>query len=650
MKTLLTGIVCLTLSVYGFSQKGETPPEWLQERLNPTEGRVTNFDCDVPIETGNCNLIPNPKFKLVDPAGAMLAAFNWDNVINWGYTSSGTADINAGGDPFFAAPTLPAAISGFNYASLLVVNMTSPGILHAETIAAKTGQVLQGKRYALSFFLSSTLLPPYPATNPGQGSFTFKVILTKCQEFPNADNYPLTLTDKQEIFCRSFVSLGASGWNQYFVDFVADDDYDMILVYPDAQASSTGGSSYVHFAYPQLIKADDYAVTVTPSGTCGVQLSADADCGIANSVYTWKDPFGNTVGTGQQLTVNPAIQGEYVLSVTVPTAVNPGSSCSNNGPSVKGSGSVVLDCACYELQIQNATVQFDHWDPLTGLSNGSYTQTLETCEITNLCYNKNEYLNFSASSNQVSGNQWQFLSSNPALVWYPFVYSTGSATSQSFTGFLTINPNESGVIEIRLTNTVISEVKSIYVRVVSRFNRPQWWCNSLNPAYDFRITGMNNDPSFSFTWSFPAGMTVSSTTAAFPNFSFGSYSGTFPVNATCIVSSPFCPSFTEAIPLQEGDPSCSARTAIKENPNSILSAEPGKFALYPNPVKSAFTVVADKKIREVSIYSIDGKMIKRFAGVRNKQSFDISELPSGLLLVQMIFEDHSMKTETIVKH
>jgi phosphoribosyl-AMP cyclohydrolase len=73
-----------------------------------------------------------------------------------------------------------------------------------------------------------------------------------------------------------------------------------------------------------------------------------------------------------------------------------------------------------------------------------------------------------------------------------------------------------------------------------------------------------------------------------------------------------------------------------------------KIKLYPNPVKSIFTISLDKEISTVSVYNLLGEEVIVKTINANQTSINISELPAGTYLVKVNTED-SVKTVKVIK-
>jgi len=67
--------------------------------------------------------------------------------------------------------------------------------------------------------------------------------------------------------------------------------------------------------------------------------------------------------------------------------------------------------------------------------------------------------------------------------------------------------------------------------------------------------------------------------------------------------------------------------------------------IFPNPVKTTFQIKTEQDFQHISIFSLQGKLIKNFS---RQEIYDISDLPSGMYFVK-IKNDSGVSTKKIVK-
>lgn len=83
--------------------------------------------------------------------------------------------------------------------------------------------------------------------------------------------------------------------------------------------------------------------------------------------------------------------------------------------------------------------------------------------------------------------------------------------------------------------------------------------------------------------------------------------------------------------------------------NNMRLSENILIRLFPNPATNDIYVESDRVIRQVSIYNTSGVM-EKMAGPDNRHTYhlDVSNLPVGLYIMKVTFEDNSLKTMRFV--
>jgi hypothetical protein len=276
MKQKLLFLIALFCFLKNYAQTIPLSP------INPPREHHANIRCDEELVESSCNLIPNPVFFT---KGDSLEDFSEGAVPGWRDVNNLTTDVNGALaiNMGWNLPAHPPLWVESNYASMLVDNYSR----ETEGIAAKIFQLVAGNNYAFSFFLSSSKVSNYRASD---GTFKFKIYLAYCQ---NSDRFspgnPEILGEKQLIFCRSFEKMGDTNWQQYFINFKADDKFNMIFIYPEIPEDLSDAGTYLHFLYPELVPINPTHQYVNTNEGGLTYLSA---CGVTNASYEWKGPAG----------------------------------------------------------------------------------------------------------------------------------------------------------------------------------------------------------------------------------------------------------------------------------------------------------------------------------------------------------------------
>ncbi|MBI1225935.1 MAG: T9SS type A sorting domain-containing protein [Bacteroidetes bacterium] len=80
--------------------------------------------------------------------------------------------------------------------------------------------------------------------------------------------------------------------------------------------------------------------------------------------------------------------------------------------------------------------------------------------------------------------------------------------------------------------------------------------------------------------------------------------------------------------------------------NSELSGvtPPVKISVYPNPATNYISINKDENIRDIAIFNLVGKKLKTFQEVEKDEHYDVSDLPNGMYLVQVIDDNKKIVT------
>lgn len=570
---------------------------------------VGGYTCNDAIDV-ECNHIPNPQFIIGTPTNQEIGAFISSpsipkHVYNWN-GSVGSADING------ALSSNPVTIPTFlgnnvNFATMVSQQIIRDayfdidGIFHpafnealTEGISAKIKSVEKDKEYALSFFIDSKVQNPFTTSNfQPLHNFKFKIILAKCESFPEygeGANYPGDYlsppsypSEYQTIYCES-IDFGDFDWRQCFIKFKATDDFDIIWIFPEPSASLNNiegdYSSSFNFAYPELISLENFSAGNTPpiDDDCNVVLEPQG-CSIMNGLFTWLDPIGNIIYQGNSITslnVNRSNSGYYTLTLSAPFASFTGINCSEDlsnpfiNPILESKVYVAPTSNCGDLLL-NGIALYDRYSCSDGYI-ADFTEDLNLFDFNNLCFNTNERLYFKFESNIVDDNNWTYniLTPNSNIVFYdpntllPLpAPGTIFSTNQSTEMLLTLEPSQVCEIEIVLNNTVYNESKSIRIRVNS--------VNDLNSQY--------------------------------------------------------C--------------ECNYLRFKKREKNNI--------SLYPNPVSSVLNVSLKENADKILVYNLNGIVLKTVPVFNTNTKIDFSNFLSGIYMLEFQYNGKIISKEMVIK-
>lgn len=605
------------------------------------------FPCNRPMVLDRCNYIPNASFDLTDPFITTNSAFSTNNVAGW-YDTHGSTDINR-----YILPFDPDV----NFASMgISTNSTS---WYSEGIAAKIPALTQGKTYAFSFFIASTVPTGFTAVE----NVKFNVALINCQNFePPQSAFPGTLpSPNQFIFCEDMGTIGNTGWRQIFVKFVATGNFDMIRIYPSqVPFVSSATASFVHFALPELVEVTDFTAGVPVyENFCELTITP-GNCGVRNAQYTWRDPNNNIVqqGPNQFLFLNMANNpyGTYTLTMTVPGVSNTNNTCSDNNPTIMASVDIVGNCSCTgQLSIENAQAVY-----LSQFTGPWYTQNLSTCTINNLC-NRDELIEISATSNQTNGNVWEVLTNSFTGNQFQFYSSWGGnstnpvATTQNLDLQIVFDPSGYGEVEIKLTNTILNISKSMIIRIIPTSYVFDVCYSNDYPGYKKFIGGTQN-PYTNYMWTFPTGMTLlPNPNVLLVSYNESQYTGTYPINATLVATSLFgCPTNTQPLTLYSAPIYCNAKTLNENNllykQEEIRSEETFKnLTISPNPANGNIRISSTKNIKSATILNAQGVALKQLTQSQALQAINISDLKPGTYFIKVFYSVNEYEVKTIIK-
>ncbi len=369
---ILTGNFC-------FAQKNIQQSSTLHKQ-NITS-RPNQVDCTpLPIPNTCTNYIQNNNFtpssnppNVYDPSNInhFTNPFFLNLVPNW-YSTHGTPQVYDGvnGITFFSPPP-PFPSTGCAY---LLAGVDENGTnTYGEGIVQKIPVLQVGKNYLLSFFKRIRNTPIQPSLD------FFDIYAMKCSDYqlfnPSTNTYPVPPVNAKKIYCETQVT--NKNWQQVFVKFTVDDNYDMIWIFPHQNYPQNQTTSGIYFAYPQII--DDFSITAGPvpmpiPPNCSVTIGpAIPNCNIiANTIYIWYGPAGQVINApaNQQIQVDASISanvGNWTLRMTVPNVITTNNTCSQNS-NIEATVNVPICQSCNPVISPSGPI--DYYTPVDGAPNG----------------------------------------------------------------------------------------------------------------------------------------------------------------------------------------------------------------------------------------------------------------------------------------
>lgn len=295
-------------------------------------------NCNIPITQSGCNYISNNNFTPTTAYNPLLRQhfsnpFGSNLIPDWN-ASHGSPQITDGIYDFenqiwlIPPSTPPIPATGFAF----FVSYPDPYFPYNEGIVQKIPALTTSTNYLVSFFAK---LPVWMSQQTLQ---SFKIVLLHCEDainftYPGATIPNLTF-HHQTIVCQNNVT---GNWQQFLTSFTADEDFDLIWIYPENIYSQDATTIGVSFAYPELIDVSNFSAGSPPNptpGNCTVTIGPKSpNCGVANATYTWYGPNGliRTDAINQQIVVDASNNinvGTWTLRMTIPNTVTPNGGCS----------------------------------------------------------------------------------------------------------------------------------------------------------------------------------------------------------------------------------------------------------------------------------------------------------------------------------
>jgi hypothetical protein len=163
-------------------------------------------------------------------------------------------------------------------------------------------------------------------------------------------------------------------WVQVTVCFTADDDYDLLWIYPQMTQNFTFGNNAVVYLDRIVLVEDTYSAGIDRNIVCGNTTLGEISCEADSATYSWTIQ-GNTsvLGTGQQLLVNANATATYEVTRSYPN--NPGTVVSYPTNS--------YECTLVDQVVVTVTAPLIVTTDFTDATCGNCNGTAEVTGITN---------------------------------------------------------------------------------------------------------------------------------------------------------------------------------------------------------------------------------------------------------------------------
>jgi Secretion system C-terminal sorting domain len=674
---LLAGALLLFLTSNSTAQQ-MTYKQWLALTVPPIGNTNRQIDCS-PTTISACNKISNNVFSApaYDPANQshVQNPFGLQLVTDW-YPSHGSANIYDGVNATLnTAPPFTGA--GYTRMGTFLDVDGNQG----EGIAQKIPQLIIGRNYAYSFFLKRAQ-EVAGNNNPVQN---FYVVLMHCADYNSiyTSGYvtPSFPVNSQIIYCET--GLFTTNWKRIFNSFTANDDYDMIWIFPKTGSNPPDNSAIALFSYPELIDISNFSAGSSPAlDNCSppprtVTIGPTVpNCSVYGAVFKWYGPNGLIIPApaNQQIDVDPSIHfGTWTLKMEVPSAVNVNNPCS---PQAQVAATVNVPNPNNTLQMLSPTCQYINYNNGHAL----ITQNLAQCANTNLC-NASEILIINVNSSELNGNIWThnityFNNTNGFNAGFTNYIdpqnTSGSVLSHSnnLSGYFVLDPMCYSQVEITLTNSITNSSRSLFFRTIPIYGVSNVCHSSSFPGYKIMLSSVPPHSDYTYQWTFPSGFNVINPNELNVIYNNGSYTGPYPASAVLNSSNIHaCGVQTQIIPLILNPPiTCNARMAgsARTSVNHVTAvtiskkitsvhhggetATKGKLSVFPSPAISSITLNGEKEIREIVIHSASGKFIRKEVAVNSLfRKVDISSLNAGLYFVTLYYKDGTTTFAKFIK-
>ncbi len=79
------------------------------------------------------------------------------------------------------------------------------------------------------------------------------------------------------------------------------------------------------------------------------------------------------------------------------------------------------------------------------------------------------------------------------------------------------------------------------------------------------------------------------------------------------------------------------------DPDETYLEQPS-ISVYPNPATQFISIDNDEDVKTITIYNLVGRKLKTFQDIQKNERYDVSTLPNGMYLVQVISNSNKIIT------
>ncbi|MBK9015251.1 MAG: T9SS type A sorting domain-containing protein [Saprospiraceae bacterium] len=81
-----------------------------------------------------------------------------------------------------------------------------------------------------------------------------------------------------------------------------------------------------------------------------------------------------------------------------------------------------------------------------------------------------------------------------------------------------------------------------------------------------------------------------------------------------------------------------------QSSSEAIGSVPVKISIYPNPATNYISINKDENVRDIAIFNLVGRKLKTFQNVEKDEHYDVSDLPNGMYLVQVVDDNKKIVT------